>query len=116
MIPWVELGRTQMPGGGGELRLMQRGAEFSIMSGAIELMNSRVKGSEEALATLAWERLEGRPGFHGMAHCRLVPANGAMRGRHALLSTTCRWIKREPPSLDVRHVPLRSAAKPEVRT
>jgi spermidine synthase len=51
MIPWVELDRAQVPGGG-ELRLMRRGAELSIMSGAIELMNSRLSGSEEALATL----------------------------------------------------------------
>eukprot|EP01030_Chromulinospumella_sphaerica_P024730 gene24730-24829_t len=40
-----------MPGGGGTLRLMQRGQEFSIMAeGGIELMNSRLSGSEEALA------------------------------------------------------------------
>src|SRR5688572_14833262 len=48
-----------MPGGG-ELRLMQRGAEFSIMSGTTELMNSRLSGSEQALATLAGERIAGR--------------------------------------------------------
>ncbi len=57
MIPWVRLDSAQMPGGGGELRLMQRGGEFSIMAGAIELMNSRLFGSEEALATLCCERL-----------------------------------------------------------
>jgi spermidine synthase len=51
MIPWVQLDAAQIPGGG-ELRLMRRGAELSIMSGAIELMNSRLSGSEEALATL----------------------------------------------------------------
>ncbi len=52
-----------MPGGGGTLRLMQRGQEFSIMAeGGIELMNSRLSGSEEALAGLAAERLGGRPG------------------------------------------------------
>jgi spermidine synthase len=51
MIPWVQLDTAQIPGGG-ELRLMRRGGELSIMSGAIELMNSRLSGSEEALATL----------------------------------------------------------------
>jgi spermidine synthase len=51
MIPWIQLDTAQIPGGG-ELRLMRRGAELSIMSGAIELMNSRLSGSEEALATL----------------------------------------------------------------
>jgi spermidine synthase len=47
--------------GGGELRLFRRelkGAdEYSIMLGRIELMNSRLSGSEEALATLSCERL-----------------------------------------------------------
>jgi spermidine synthase len=52
MIPWVQLDAAQIPGGG-VLRLMRRGAELSIMSGATELMNSRLGGSEEALATLA---------------------------------------------------------------
>ncbi len=59
MIPWVHLGTATTPGGG-ELRLMQRGAELSIMSGGIELMNSRLSGSEKALATLSCERIGGR--------------------------------------------------------
>jgi len=61
MIPWVLIDTTTMPGDGGELRLMRRGAEFSIMSGAIELMNSRLSGSEEALATLSCDRIGARP-------------------------------------------------------
>ena len=40
---------------------MQRGTEFSIMSGSNELMNSRLSGSEEALATLTAGRIGGRP-------------------------------------------------------
>jgi spermidine synthase len=36
---------------------MQRGAEFSIMLGQNELMNSRLSGSEQALATVACERI-----------------------------------------------------------
>lgn len=64
MIPWIHLDTAAVPDGGGELRLMQRGAEFSIMSGAIELMSSRVSGSEKALATLACERLRARPQAH----------------------------------------------------
>ena len=59
MIPWVELDRAPVPDGG-ELRLLQRGAEFSIMAGPIVLMNSRISGSEEQLAVLALERLAGR--------------------------------------------------------
>ncbi|MBX3480192.1 MAG: spermidine synthase [Caulobacter sp.] len=65
MIPWVHLSTATMPGGGGDLRLMQRGAEFSIMAeGGIELMNSRLSGSEQALAELTLERLGGRPAPH----------------------------------------------------
>jgi len=60
MIPWVQLDTASVPDGGGELRLMQRGGEFSIMAGSTELMNSRLSGSEEALATLACARIEGR--------------------------------------------------------
>ena len=61
MIPWDLLDKAQIPGGEGELRLMRRGAEFSIMLGNIELMNSRLSGSEEALAALACERIQARP-------------------------------------------------------
>lgn len=61
MIPWRELGRTRVPGGSGELRLMQRGAEFSMALGTIELMNSRLSGSEEALADLSCGRIADRP-------------------------------------------------------
>ena len=57
MKPWIHLDTAQMPDGGGELRLMRRDTEFSIMAGSIELMNSRLSGSEEALATLAWGQL-----------------------------------------------------------
>lgn len=63
MIPWSHLDTAQVPGGGGELRLMRRGAEFSIRLGQNELMNSRVGGSEEALATMACEKIRanGKP-------------------------------------------------------
>ncbi|EUB98425.1 hypothetical protein PMI07_004706 [Rhizobium sp. CF080] len=60
MLPWIQLDRATIPGEGGELRLKQRGAEFSIMLGSTELMNSRLSGSEEALATLSCERIAGR--------------------------------------------------------
>jgi spermidine synthase len=59
MVPWIELDTTAVPGGG-SLRLMQRGNEFSIRIGRDELMNSRMHGSEEALAKLACARLAGR--------------------------------------------------------
>lgn len=59
MIPWQQIDATKVPGADVELRLMRRGAEFSMMLGQNELMNSRLSGSEEALATLACKRIEG---------------------------------------------------------
>jgi len=59
MLPWTKLATASIPGGD-ELRLMRRGDEFSIRLGANELMNSRLGGSEEALATLACKKLDGR--------------------------------------------------------
>jgi spermidine synthase len=64
MIPWVRLDTALVPDGGGELRLMRRGEEYSIMAGAISLMNSRMSGSEKALAALACARMTDRPRAH----------------------------------------------------
>lgn len=64
MIPWTLLDTAPVPDGEGELRLMRRGTEFSIMLGHNELMNSRVRGSEEALATIACERVRARERPH----------------------------------------------------
>ena len=61
MIPWSLLDAAKVPGGAGELRLMRRGTEFSIRLDQNELMNSRLSGSEQALATLTCERLQSRP-------------------------------------------------------
>jgi spermidine synthase len=47
---------------GEELRLMRRGDDFMIVLDRNELMNSRMSGSEEALATMTAERLAGRAG------------------------------------------------------
>ena len=61
MIPWSLLDTAQVPGGeGGELRLKRRGDEFAITLGSNELMNSRLSGSEESLATMVCARLRGR--------------------------------------------------------
>lgn len=60
MIPWKLLDSAKVPGGH-ELRLWQRGQEFSIRLGRDELMNSRIHGSEEELATLACDRVGDRP-------------------------------------------------------
>jgi spermidine synthase len=60
MIPWIQLDSAKVPGGHEELRLKRRGSEFSIMLGANELMNSRLSGSEEALARLSCAKIGGR--------------------------------------------------------
>lgn len=58
MIPWLQIDTTRVPGADIELRLMRRGEEFSMMLGQNELMNSRLSGSEEALATLTCKKIE----------------------------------------------------------
>lgn len=60
MIPLELIDSADLPDGG-TLRLMRRGQDFSILFGRNELMSSRLRGSEEALATFAYERLPGRP-------------------------------------------------------
>jgi spermidine synthase len=54
--PWIELGRTTTPDGG-DMRLKERDAEYSITVEGRELMSSRAHCSEEELARLACARL-----------------------------------------------------------
>jgi len=72
MNPWIHLDTAQIPGGG-QLKLMQRGQDYSIMSGTIELMNSRLYGSEVALFRLAWAK-------HGPAKAPRVLIGGLGMG------------------------------------
>lgn len=58
MRPWQLLDTATVPGDGSDLRLYRRGDEFSIKAGYTELMNSRVHGSEDALAELACQRIQ----------------------------------------------------------
>src|ERR1700688_5287497 len=58
MIPWLQIDTASVPGADVELRVMHRGAEFSMMLGPSELIKGRLSGSEEALATLACKRIE----------------------------------------------------------
>ncbi len=60
MLPWIHLETATTPDGG-VLRLMRRGEEFSIRIDGAELMNSRLSGSEEALASLALAQISGKP-------------------------------------------------------
>jgi spermidine synthase len=102
MIPRVLIDTAQVPGGG-ELRLMRRGEELSIMLGANELMNSRLSGSEEALAGLAWERISRRRptamligglgmGFTLRAALRLLPSDAQVTVAE-LVPAIVRWAR-----------------------
>jgi len=60
MVPWELIDRAPVPGSSAELRLYRRGDEYSIRLDHNELMNSRMHGSEEALAELACARIAHR--------------------------------------------------------
>ena len=59
-----ELIDTAAVPGGGELRLYRRGDDFIIAIGGNELMNSRMSGSEEALAVMSCDRLRNPGAAH----------------------------------------------------
>ena len=63
MKPRVLIGTAMVPGGE-PLRLFQRGDDFMIVLDRNELMNSRMSGSEEALAVMTCERLRGGNALH----------------------------------------------------
>ena len=60
MNPMIHLGTAHVPGGV-EIRLYRRGDEFMILLPKDELMSSRMRNSEERLATMTLERLAGNP-------------------------------------------------------
>ncbi|MFT5283570.1 MAG: spermidine synthase [Kangiellaceae bacterium] len=66
MIPWVQLGKANIPNNGGELTLSQRDDEFSIKMSGIrgELMNSRLYNSEEELSKLGCAHLASTAKAH----------------------------------------------------
>lgn len=82
MNPWKLLDQAKPPGSGEELRLYQRGTEFSIKVGNYELMNSRLHGSEDALAKLAYQIITDQPeprvlvGGLGMGYTLRTALNG----------------------------------------
>ena len=59
MIPQELIGTAKVPGGG-ELRCYRHDGDFAIRIDGIDLMSSRVHGSEEVMAELALERLGKR--------------------------------------------------------
>ena len=60
MNPMIHLGTAHVPGGV-EIRLYRRGDDFMILLPKDELMSSRMRNSEERLATMTLERLAGNP-------------------------------------------------------
>ncbi len=64
MSRWEPVDQTEIPNGGGELRLFRREDEFAIRiaGGQGDLMNSRTHGSEDALGTLVADPLSRTPG------------------------------------------------------
>jgi len=101
MIPWKEIDRVKVPGCEGELTLHVRDREFSIRTAGTELMNSRIHGSEDALAELACSRLD--PEFNwkiligglGMGYTLAAALEQAGPGTQILVSelipTVVRW-------------------------
>ena len=105
MIPLELIDTAPLPDGG-TLRLMHRGADFMILFGRNELMNSRLRGSEEALATLSCERLAGQ------ARARILIGGLGMgftlRAAQAMLPTTATIVVAElvPEIVDWAKGPL----------
>ena len=58
MVPRELIDTAIVPGGEEELRLFRRGGDFMIVLDRNELMNSRMSGSEEQLATMTFDRLK----------------------------------------------------------
>jgi len=60
MIPWELLDSSNVVGEAEKLTLSRRGDEYSIKTGYSELMNSRMHGSEDALAALGCRHLKNQ--------------------------------------------------------
>jgi spermidine synthase len=70
VIPWTLIDSGAVPGSEVPLKLMRRGEEYAIRLGANELMNTRLSGSEEALATEALRA--GTPAVAGRRSPRVL--------------------------------------------
>jgi spermidine synthase len=60
MNPWKLIDTAPVPTGGGVMELLARGDEMLIRVDGQALMSTRMHGSEEALADLAYDRIGGR--------------------------------------------------------
>ena len=108
MIPRELIATAMIPGGGEQLRLFRRGADYMIVLDRNELMNSRMSGSEEALANMTIERLGNRDahlliGGYGMgftlrAACNALSAKGKITIVE-LVPEVVAWSKQYMPEL-----------------
>ena len=91
IIPRELIGTADVPGGE-PLRLFRRGDDFMILLDRNELMNSRMSGSEEALATMTCQRLAGRKasrlliGGYGMGFTLRAALAALKRDAHITLA------------------------------
>lgn len=101
MNPWILIETVAAPNADEQLRLLQRDTEFAIKVGNNELMNSRVFGSEEALAELACARIAGQAksrvlvgglgmGYTLAAALRVLPADSEVVVAE-LIPAVVRW-------------------------
>jgi spermidine synthase len=99
MNRWKVLNIADIPNNGGELKLSQRGDEFSIRLSGLrgELMNSRIHGSEEALADM------------GCAHLKSVDEAQVLVGGLGMGFTLAAALKCVPPTAQVTVAELISA-------
>lgn len=92
MLPWTLVDRAAIPASSDEIRLLRRGDEYSIRVANYELMSSRMHGSEESLAGLAFEKLGKRVaprvliGGLGMGYTLASVLQRIGRGGHAVVS------------------------------
>ncbi|UVO54123.1 spermidine synthase [Sphingomonas sp. SUN039] len=109
MTPRELLGTAHVPGGE-PLRLFRRGEDFMIVLDRNELMNSRMSGSEEALAIMTCDRLGMRAAPH-----LLIGGYGmgfTLRAALALLSADARVTVAElvPEIIDWARGPMATLA------
>ena len=64
LIAWEKIDQAKIPGEEQVITLQKRGEEFSIRTAGLELMNSRVHGSEDELARLTCNRLKRKTGLN----------------------------------------------------
>ncbi len=110
MIAWIKLGSARAPDGT-ELSLWQRGAELVVRAGTLDLMSTRLHGSEELLAEHGCEGLAA-PGAPASVLIGGLGLGFTLRATLGLLSPSARVVVAElvPEIVDWVRGPLGGAA------